>query len=1595
MYVITNIPTVTRLPENLYKIHMKKLTVLLIFILSAVTGFSQTGEVRLKQLERSGTKWQIIAAKDSLADIDKPYFPAYMNPLDLLDSVGFSGGASITTYDLVDNEGWPAYRIIEGSDTFFLNLPFDKYCSDAYVITIGQIECYEWNPITEAFDISVGPNFDPNTNNELNKYSEQSTAPTTGFVGLPKVGDLWLDTDDLELYIYTNGGEWGTWNPLYQGISGFKSGDNVTIATEYSDASYTFSVKDGDSDPTNELFDSTTVYQTIIDTALQIRNDIITDHGALTGLSDNDHPQYNLKFWETPMEPSLGGSDIGDYWADGIMNFPAIFKVWNGFGWYDIWQEISANKVGENVTLTLSENDDTAVFSVADNDNDPTNELFDSTTVYQTIIDTAIQIRNDFPVIVADYDSIYLTGNTLYNQDGIGVDLSQFLDNTNYWTLNGSDIYRLSNVGIGTSLPTAKMHVMTNDDIRVLGTDNSGTEFFRISADHQNSLFIGRFAGQNNAYGGTTVGSENTFVGTNAGQANTTGYANTSFGFASLYSNTTGTTNTAIGYQSLFNNTSGVSNVALGVDAGYHNKGDRNTYIGFHSGKTVLSSDITGVDNVFIGFNTAQYHTTGDDNMFIGAQAGLTNSTGSRNVGIGKNALFANTTGYDNMGIGYEVLRFNNIGYGNTAIGRRNMYSNTSGYFNTSIGYQSLFSNVSGIGNTAIGYSSLGLSNASTSTAVGYLAGHDSGGGGVFLGYRAGDGETGANKLYIDNSNTTLPLIYGDFATNELTVNGKLGYTVQGGTSVAVVGRDASGYLTTTSVNVDDADASSTNEIQDLTYSGYVLTPTGGGGVNLPFYNDTGDDWYSDGEFGFGIETNPIYEIHMSGTSGDYAYAYWDDYTGFFGEDNSAGTTGQVWTRGGNGMRWEDAPGGNTDLSITDMGSEQFIINSSTGSDISITGGDAIDANNGNIRIDFGEADIVTELESDDYIALYDPTSGGNVQRMDKDVFIGLVADGNTPLATHDQTLTENRDIIHGNYDLNFDANTLFIDGSANRVGINNAAPSHELELTGTANLDDILVYNAGGNSYINNQASGNLYIRNGIQDNDISFSINSGGVFSNALTVSSDNGGSVGVGSIAVNPTALLDVGGTARVRDLTTVTPTYILGADNLGVLNRITIGSGIDFSSGTISADDNSASNEFQTISKVGSTVTLSDGGGSFIDEVGTDDWDNNGTAIYYNDGKVGINQINPVAQLQINNPDDTSVEPFRIYNDNGQLAYAVDLAASGAPLFYLNNGATRTHQFYTGGNSYVNIGNFGIGTNLPTHKLHVDGDIRATGGYYDSGNSIGSSGQILSSTGTGTDWVAAPTDTNTPLATNDQELNGNRDVNVLTHDLIFNSTGQPNLLIVDGDDDQVNVGGTPGWSNEGILNVAGELSVSQGINLGESGTSFIKLDDDDGNLGTSRTDQARIISDNNGYAVYEQEGVCSKIVTSDLNITSDRVVDFLATQANLGVVSSPTTGADYIEVHESAIYRVTFSASIKNDGGSDDLIGALLTTSPSATTGTFLGQINLSASGNGGDRQQMYVNYVSSLTAGNDYYIRISGIASQVDVEHAFFTIEKLY
>jgi hypothetical protein len=58
--------------------------------------------------------------------------------------------------------------------------------------------------------------------------------------------------------------------------------------------------------------------------------------------------------------------------------------------------------------------------------------------------------------------------------------------------------------------------------------------------------------------------------------------------------------------------------------------------------------------------------------------------------------------------------------------------------------------------------------------AVGYQAGNSSSAYSVFLGYQAGASETNNNRLYIENSNSSTPLIYGEFDNDILRVNGTL-----------------------------------------------------------------------------------------------------------------------------------------------------------------------------------------------------------------------------------------------------------------------------------------------------------------------------------------------------------------------------------------------------------------------------------------------------------------------------------------------------------------------------------------------------------------------------------------------------------------------------------------------------------------------------------------------------------------------------------------------------------------------------------------------------------------------------------------------------
>jgi len=211
---------------------------------------------------------------------------------------------------------------------------------------------------------------------------------------------------------------------------------------------------------------------------------------------------------------------------------------------------------------------------------------------------------------------------------------------------------------------------------------------------------------------------ENYFIGHESGIKTTPGTGdigkyNSFFGYQSGMENTVGSHNLFMGYQSGYSNIYGTNNVFLGIKAGYKNEGiEGDAYKGCH--------------NVFIGYLSGMNNTEGQSNVFIGKMSGINNNLGRYNVFIGQNTAGQNQEGNFNTYIGAHSAEFK-----------------TGGDFNTFIGYGSGSKNTSGAGN-------------------------------IFIGRSAGYNETGSNLLYIDNSNTSSPLIGGDFTANEVTINGSL-----------------------------------------------------------------------------------------------------------------------------------------------------------------------------------------------------------------------------------------------------------------------------------------------------------------------------------------------------------------------------------------------------------------------------------------------------------------------------------------------------------------------------------------------------------------------------------------------------------------------------------------------------------------------------------------------------------------------------------------------------------------------------------------------------------------------------------------------------
>ncbi len=187
---------------------------------------------------------------------------------------------------------------------------------------------------------------------------------------------------------------------------------------------------------------------------------------------------------------------------------------------------------------------------------------------------------------------------------------------------------------------------------------------------------------------------------------------------------------------------------------------------GFDGGRYAVFSP----ENMFLGLNAGQ-STTGTSNVFIGNDAGFSNTTGLANVFIGHEAGYSSQDKISNTYVGHAAGRGSTGGM-NAFFGYASGYTN-QGDNNSFFGQNSGSMNATGSNNCLFGYFTGVDCDGNYNTMIGTESGktNDTGSGNVFLGYRSGYNELGSNRLYIDNSETSAPLIYGEFDTNNLTFN--------------------------------------------------------------------------------------------------------------------------------------------------------------------------------------------------------------------------------------------------------------------------------------------------------------------------------------------------------------------------------------------------------------------------------------------------------------------------------------------------------------------------------------------------------------------------------------------------------------------------------------------------------------------------------------------------------------------------------------------------------------------------------------------------------------------------------------------------------
>ena len=350
-----------------------------------------------------------------------------------------------------------------------------------------------------------------------------------------------------------------------------------------------------------------------------------------------------------------------------------------------------------------------------------------------------------------------------------------------------NNAYFGGNVGIGTTLPYEKLHIV--GDVIIDGVV-TGTFSPTLVGNITSALFATNAGTSTSVIGGIASVTQLNVSGISTLQSTTLIGGGTSTGTALQA--------LQVGGGAYFNGNIGIgttlptTRISIAGTTGI-SFGDRNIRLGDVS---TGSSITTGVNNFFAGVGAGKNNATGSSNNFFGLNAGYENTYGSNNIIIGENA------GYYNVGNGNNFL--GSAAGQNNSGSYNNFFSESAGRistgdYNNFLGYQAGYNNA-GIANNFFGFNAGLSNNGAYNNILGFQAGQTNAGSqNNFLGYQAGYNNFGSNNNFFGYRAG-----YGNSANgNDNNFFGALaGYGNTSGSNNIAIGYSAGYYNQTGSQNI-------------------------------------------------------------------------------------------------------------------------------------------------------------------------------------------------------------------------------------------------------------------------------------------------------------------------------------------------------------------------------------------------------------------------------------------------------------------------------------------------------------------------------------------------------------------------------------------------------------------------------------------------------------------------------------------------------------------------------------------------------------------------------------------------------------------------